>query len=130
MQTIVISTSVSLVTKDCAKCGITFAVPDELNSQLIKNGQTFYCPNGHPLWHGESEADRLRKSLLNAKWRVEQTEAELQNVRQQRDGALRQVSAHKGVITKMKFRIQNGICPDCHRHFNNLERHMHTKHGK
>ena len=123
MEKIIVSTSVSLITKYCPECGIVYAVPEDYDNRLRNNAQTFYCPNGHSLWYGKSEADKLRH-------RLDQTEAALERAREQTNGALRSLSAQKGVTTRLKNRVHNGVCTDCHRHFENLERHMKTKHGK
>lgn len=118
-----VSTAVELVTESCTACGVIFAIPYDLRERLFKDGTTFYCPNGHRLWFGKSEADKLRH-------RLDQTEAELERQRASTNGALLQLRAQKGHNTRLRKRIQNGVCPECHRHFENLERHMKTKHNK
>ncbi len=110
-----------LAVKECPVCGVFYALPQQLDGKHQENGEGWYCPNGHTLVYKDTEAMRLRH-------RLDQTEAELDRTRGNLDGALRQVSAHKGAITRMKNRSQNGVCQECHRHFENLERHMKTKH--
>lgn len=34
----------------------------------------------------------------------------------------------KGVVTRTRNRIANGVCPCCDRSFTNLQRHMASKH--
>lgn len=41
---------------------------------------------------------------------------------------LRQLSAARGQVTRIKNRVGNGVCPCCNRSFGNLHRHMQTKH--
>jgi len=40
----------------------------------------------------------------------------------------RRVSAARGRVTKIKRRVQHGVCPCCNRTFSNLASHMKTKH--
>ena len=110
-----------LQVKECPVCGVSYALPQRLDEKHQENGQGWYCPNGDNLVYKDTEAKRLRQ-------RLGQTEADLEMARGNLDGALRQVSAHKGIITKMKNRSKNGVCQECHRHFENLERHMKSKH--
>lgn len=48
--------------------------------------------------------------------------------RRLRDHAERQASARKGQVTRLKNRAAAGVCPCCTRSFENLRRHMTTKH--
>ncbi len=123
MKTLEIMTDVKLITMECGKCGTIFAMSEAKYRRCNEKGEDWHCPNGHCREFTTSELDRLRH-------KIDQTEAELETARCQRDGALRQVSAHKGVVTRIKNRVRNGVCTECHRHFENLERHMETKHSK
>ena len=38
------------------------------------------------------------------------------------------LSAQKGVTTRLKNRVQKGVCPCCNRYFAQLQRHMTTQH--
>jgi hypothetical protein len=111
-----------------AGCGIHFAVPLEFDKRNFERGNCFYCPNGHKLYYGEGEADRLRKELAQEKKFKEWAQQDAKIARKNRERAERQLSATKGVVTKIKKRVGNGVCPCCKRSFTNLRRHMHTKH--
>jgi len=103
-----------------------FAMPTELRAKMLETGKTFYCPNGHSQYYAKSTEAKLRE----AQERLREQIAYSSSLSHQLDGALKQVSIKKGVITRMRHRVQNGVCTECHRHFENLERHMKTKHGK
>lgn len=45
-----------------------------------------------------------------------------------REAAQHQSRAFKGVVTKLKKRAANGVCPCCNRTFVDLARHMAGKH--
>lgn len=125
-QVIQVNVTTQLTTEECCVCGVDFAMPTSLRDKLLETGKYFYCPNGHAQHFAESTEVKLRR----ANQFLREERAYSMTLRDQRDGALRQVSAHKGVVTRMKTRVQAGVCTECHRHFENLERHMKTKHGK
>ncbi len=115
-----------LETLDCGECGITFAVPGEFRADRIKDHRTWYCPNGHPrVFTGESKEEKLARELAEAKRKAE---TDLTRERHRREAAERSAAAHKGKVTEMRNRIHNGVCPCCKRTFQNVARHMASKH--
>lgn len=117
----------TLVIEECCSCGVAFAWPKDLEKykldhRLDNNRKWFYCPNGHPQYFtGRPEADRLREQL-----QVERDNAEFWRGRTK--ATERQLSATKGVVTRTKRRISNGVCPCCKRTFANVRRHMESEH--
>jgi len=85
-----------------------------------------FCPNGHSqVYVGKTEAQKLQDLLDAEKRRVEMFRRENQEKE-------RQLSAQKGLTTKFKnklARVDNGVCPECNRTFQNVARHMQSKHG-
>lgn len=110
----------TLTLTSCAACAIQFAVPDQFDRQRRQTGDTFWCPNGHTLTY-KSEIDKLRK-------RLEAEQARRVHAEDQQQAAERRVAAARGQVTRLKNRIGNGVCPCCHRTFQQLSRHMATKH--
>lgn len=117
-----ITTSTELITETCFKCHVLFAMPKDMQERCHKLGDTFYCPNGHGQVYCESEVTRLQH-LLNDR------EAALERARSRLNGALEEIASKKQEITRIKKRVHNGVCPECHRYFANLNRHMKTKHA-
>jgi hypothetical protein len=107
-------------------CGIAFAIPVDLNQQLLDHRprKSVWCPLGHQ-WHytGKTDAEREKEARLAA----ERRERAVRDLLQQEE---RSHSATKGQLTKVKKRVQNGVCPRCNRTFVNLQRHMASKHGE
>ena len=115
----------------CWKCEERFGLDDATEAVLRKSGRGFCCPWGHsavfPL--GESETDKLARELKAAnatverelRWREESTATARTLEKRQ--------SAQRGVTTRLKNRVANGVCPCCNRTFVNLQRHMSTKHA-
>lgn len=118
-----ITKQVTLKSTNCAACGVLFAMPDYLLRELQDNPRSFYCPNGHSLTYKDSEADRLRRQLDNARNRARHLE-------DQRDAAERSNTALRGHLTKAKKRAAAGVCPvsGCKRHFQNVAAHIERKH--
>ena len=121
----------AFVVADCASCGVVFAVTDAFDERRRSDGQTFYCPNGHNLHYGKSDADRERE-------RAEAAERELAFARRQRDSARadrdherRRAAAARGQVTRIRNRIKAGICPvqSCRANLGDRVRdHLRTEH--
>jgi hypothetical protein len=117
-----IETTTTLRPVWCCSCGVVFGMPKELYRQRKADGDWFWCPNGHQQHYTEREEDRLRRLLDNAETRA-------RACADQKDAAERSNRALRGVVTRTKRRVADGVCPaGCRRHFSNLERHMATQH--
>jgi len=90
---------VTLITIGCATCGVVFAMPEILNETLIQTGNTFYCPNGHSLTHGESDNEKLKRRIKN------QADS-LSNQYNRIEGLEKSVSNRNGQITKLKKKLK------------------------
>lgn len=114
----------TLETEQCPTCGIWFAMPADFQRQRRLDGQGFYCPVGH----GQHYNNTLEKQLLDLKNQLSSERARGDQYREANQGLQRQLSATQGVITRIKNRVKNGVCPCCNRSFENLARHMHNQH--
>ena len=124
-----IQLDVSLSTISCSECGITFAAPDVWVRDRRRDHATFYCPNGHgQAYLGKSDVElaKAEAEALRSRLAVARQDAKYQ--RERRVSAERSRSAIKGQLTKVKNRVARGVCPCCNRHFEDLHRHMETKH--
>jgi hypothetical protein len=119
----VFALSVNYVDMNCGVegCGIRFALTESHYNKVRQTGAYFYCPNGHNICFMDSENEKLKREL-------EAEKSNLDWVRKQRDKFERQRNAFKGVVTKVKNRVGNGVCPCCTRTFQNLKRHMSHMH--
>ena len=106
----------------CYTCGAVFGLESGFYADRLRDRRDFYCPNGHSQhFIGKTDAERLQELLEKERARSEFLRRE---VEQQR----RSKSAIKGQLTKTKNRIAKGVCPCCNRQFQDLHRHMETKH--
>lgn len=120
----------TLIVEHCCRCGVAFGLPSDLQEQLLKDrGRSFYCPLGHgQVYSGKTEAQKLREQLEFEQRRVVRMQAEQDRLRAERDHESRRRAAAQGQVTKIKKRVGKGTCPCCNRHFENVSRHMASKH--
>lgn len=119
---------VAMVTDDCCICGVIFAMPTSLQTERLRDGGTFYCPNGHAQHYVETKEQQLEQELQQAKDRLDAERGWTRKLTEDLGSEQRRHAATKGQLTKTRNRIHAGVCPDCHRHFENVERHMASKH--
>lgn len=120
--------TITMFLTDCANCGVVFAVTDTFDQKRRTDGQTFYCPNGHPLTYGENDLDQERKARKRAEQRANDLARDRDSLRWHLDHERKSKAAYKGQLTKVKNRVKNGVCPCCNRTFVNLQRHMQSQH--
>ena len=119
---------------ECPSCQTEHAIEMVLYNAAQQrrgpNGLQIYCPNGHE-WHlttGDSAIDRVRQERDRLKQQLAYKDDEISRQKQRRERAERSASAYRGQVTKLKNRSKAGLCPCCNRTFQNLRRHMETKH--
>jgi hypothetical protein len=114
----------TIVVETCCTCGVTFGVTEGFYNLRQRDGNSFYCPNGHCQYYTNNE----KKKLNDLKKDLQRTQESMQFWREQAEEKGRSLSATRGQITKIKNRVAKGICPCCNRQFENLHDHMETKH--
>lgn len=114
-------TNDTLTIRQCPVCFIHYAAPEDMFIRKEKDGGNWYCPNGHNIVFRESLADKLKRKVASL-------ESNNQYLRESKGRTERQLSAHKGQVTKIKNRIANGVCPCCKRTFADVARHMKNQH--
>lgn len=115
-------------------CGVDIWLPEALYEAASRSpgpaGIHFFCGYGHSQFYviGETEADKLRRERDRLAQRVAERDDEIKRQRELRKDTERQLSATRGVVTRIKNRVGHGVCPCCNRTFGDLSRHMATKH--
>lgn len=118
----------TLVIQECCKCGMAFGMTKDFQQRRLDDGEGWYCPRGHVQYFTQPRVQRLKAELAQEKrWR-QIGQARLDSERDQHTGTRRQLAGTRGVVTRIKNRIKNGVCPCCNRQFKNLAGHMKTKH--
>lgn len=113
---------------ECANCGVPFGITEVFEKRRREDNKTFYCPHGHQNVYVESQKEKLERALQQERQRHDQTKAELHDRERRLRAGERKLRAAKGQLTKVKNRVQHGVCPCCNRTFQNLQRHMKTQH--
>lgn len=119
--------NVSFTLMTCPECGLMYGVPEPWRLERKGNGLTWYCPNGHTRYYvqGETElakANRLKREMeLQLQARINEEQHLRLVVEKERDSERRK-------RRKIEKRIAAGVCPCCNRTFDDLHRHMQTKH--
>ena len=122
-----ITASLELFVEECCACGTPFAFPIDLYKRLQAAGTsgTFYCPRGHTQHYVNKP---LEAQLAEAKNDAAYYHNRLGEERKSHQHTTNRLNATRGVVTRIRKRVQAGICPCCNRKFAALERHMATKH--
>ena len=125
-----ITTTVVITAMRCPMCGVHYGLDEDFRQRALEDSKRgWYCTNGHSLVFTESEADRERKAREEAERRLEAERGWSQQLSDSLAASERTLSATKGQVTKLRNRAKNGVCAFCHRHFENVERHMKSKHA-
>lgn len=122
------TTLVTLEAITCANCGVVFGIEEGHVKRLRSNGATFYCPNGHSNWYGESAATKLAKQLAEAEKKANLYQGYYQAEQSDHEYTRNRLNGTKGALTKLKKRVSEGTCPCCQKSFKVLAKHMAEKH--
>lgn len=125
-----VNVSLGSVVLECRLCKIQFGISERFYEDRKQRCDLFYCPNGHKqcFGRGKSDLDKAKEELEREKRRSEHLRKERERERVRADSIERRRRAAKGQLTKIRNRVGKGVCPCCNRHFENLQRHMATKH--
>lgn len=126
-QTFIATTT--LTTINCGCCGGTYAISEKYRHNKEEQGGFWHCPYCQTDWgYAESENQKLRRELLQKDKKIaaavaahDQTKSELEHTERRR-------RAEKANATKLRKRIQGGVCPCCEKHFEDLQQHVQTEH--
>lgn len=110
---------------ECGKCGCLFCVNQHFVDERRMDGGTWYCPNGHPRVFKESFLDRANREHREREQRLQ---AQINEERHARLVAERAAEKERRARRKVEKRVAAGVCPCCNRTFEDLQRHMKTKH--
>ena len=107
----------------CGGCGVWHAIPAKLHETCLEEGGFWYCPNGHQRGYreGKHAKEALRRERDALKQRVAQLDDAVAEERRRRGDAEKKLSS-------ARRRATAGVCPCCNCTFQNVQRHMKTKH--
>lgn len=121
-ETVEITETIEFVLVECCKCATPFFMTKRLNAAFRANKETFCCPFGHQQgYYGKNTEDKLRD-------RIEQLEKKSLEEKEVLQNRWLDEMSRANKLDKQLKRIHKGVCPCCNRSFQNLKRHMETKH--
>lgn len=113
------------IVMECGNCGVWHTVPEVKYDSCYREGGFWTCPNGHSRgWDkgaDQTEMENLRRERDRLKQDAARAADELTAERKRAD------EAEKKVL-QTKRRANAGVCQCCNRTFQNVQRHMKTKH--
>lgn len=112
----------------CCRCGLQFCLTTAFFQERRKDGKTFYCPNGHSLHYGESEAAQLKKQLEAERQRADRAEQGRKWAESDAKGARISAGRANAARRRLEHRVNCGVCPHCRRSFKQLAAHIKSKH--
>jgi hypothetical protein len=121
----------------CYRCKEQFGLLDEVEAQLRRSGAAFHCPWGHSqvFAEGETEEDKLRRERNQLKQQLARKDDEIRDwkatandQRHRADKERHRANGYKGHATRISKRVKAGVCICCNRTFQDLQRHMASKH--
>ena len=109
----------------CADCNVGFGITASFAAARRSDRKTFYCPAGHSQWFpGKTDEKRIEE----LKAQLATKDDLLRSTQRDHHKLWRLQRAAEGRTKALKRRIAAGVCPCCQRSFENLARHMKTKH--
>ncbi len=107
---------------DCPKCGVIFGITDEYEQRCRESGVYFCCPNQHYMSYGKGRLEAAEKARHAAETRADQLAVD-------NDRLVNDLLDAAKEAKRLKRRAKAGVCSECHRTFQNMQRHMATKHS-
>ena len=109
----------------CASCNVGFGITASFEAARRSDCESFYCPAGHKQWFpGKTDEKRIEE----LKAQLATKDDLLRSTQRANHKFWRLQRAAEGRTKALKRRIAAGVCPCCQRSFENLARHMKTKH--
>lgn len=121
----------------CWKCKEKFGLSDETAALLRRSGRSFCCPWGHSavFKEGKTDAQLLQEKLdeerrkrQSAEQMVAMWQDDAREARERAEHERHRANGYKGHATRITKRAKAGVCPCCNRTFQQLARHMASKH--
>jgi hypothetical protein len=116
-------------TGGCVRCGVPIVLEATFHQERQRDHANFFCPNGHPQHYpGKSDVELLKEQLAEKDRYIENSKKRREWAERDAKIAKRSAASYKGKLNHVKDRVGNGVCPCCRRTFQDLMKHMQTKH--
>lgn len=112
----------------CWDCSIPYYLTKEKYDRCKSHKENFFCPNGHGAVFTSGPVEELKKQLEDEKQKLKWAQDSRDYYQRKTKTLEKSRAAIKGQLTRVRNRIKHGVCPCCTRTFQDLSRHMKTKH--
>jgi len=110
-------------------CGVTVIMTEQEMRDYRRNHKWWYCHRGHrQVFNGESDVEAMRRERDEAIERERRAQKAMEWERVNHQHTKNSLAATKGHVTRQKKRAAAGVCPCCNRTFQQLAKHMASKH--
>lgn len=129
MPRIEVATELDTITCYKTDCGILFAVPALWMENKRRDHSDFTCPNGHhQAFLKKSREDELKDELARTKRTLDYFREDNHRLNDDKTKLKRQVSAQRGVATRLRNKAIAGECAFCHQRFPDVAEHVQAEH--
>jgi DNA gyrase/topoisomerase IV subunit B len=90
----------------CVTCSVPIHLDDETYQRRQSDGQTFYCPNGHKQYFGDSEVSKLQKEVKRLAANCDFWEKRSSELHDENYLLHRRINGYKGQLARMRNRIK------------------------
>lgn len=130
------NTTTELMVITCPHCAGVFGLSSSYYHEARRLGnfkQVWCCPyckqaRGFGKSQTQLELEQLQSKLAAAERTASEEKGSAEYYRQEAEHFRKSRDGVKGVLKKFKNRVHHGVCPCCQRSFENLRRHMASKH--
>lgn len=105
-----VNVGVNLEVIHCWGCGCVFAMSSYLKADMQSKEEILFCPKGCRLGLGEPDWKQKLKRALESESFYKRCATEN---REKAEQNMRQLTATRGVVTRLKNRVSKGVCPSC-----------------
>jgi hypothetical protein len=123
VSTYTLNATQTLVTEECYRCHIVFAMPQDFQRRALDDHSiSFWCPAGHCQHYTGKTTTQREKD--RAEWFARQLANREEDIRSEKASH----AVTKGKLTKARNRADKGVCQHCNRSFVNVARHVASQH--
>jgi phage/plasmid primase-like uncharacterized protein len=122
-MTAALAVQITLTEINCGACGGTYAISERYRLHREQKAGFWHCPYCQTTWgYAKGDLQRTQEELAAERTRHQGTIARLN----ERTAELEKAEK---AAKRIRKRVQAGLCTCCNRTFQNLARHMASKHA-
>ena len=128
-QLAIMRVEIVLNARDCPTCGVIYGISEDFEQRRRQDGEPFYSPAGHGISFRDSELEIAKRKAQQTQEKLSKMEERYASLQAETDQAWATANEKERELGRITRRIHAGVCPHCNRTFQNLQRHMDSKHN-